>query len=349
MHKFHTLTIKDVVKETPNAVSVHFDLPSHLKEDFTFQSGQYITLKTTLDGKEIRRAYSLCSTPHSGELSVVIKAVKNGAFSPYANEKFKAGDVLEVLPPEGKFVLTSNASNANNYVAFVAGSGITPVMAILKTVLEKEPLSTFLLVYGNKSPEETIFFDQLKTLKYQYPERFFLEFAYSESTEEDARFGRIDAGMVNFFIKNKYGHLNFHSFYICGPEEMIAAVSDTLKSNGTAENRIFFELFSTSDNSEIPENADGTTTVTILLDDETTTFTMPQTKAVLDAALEEGLDPPYSCQGGICSTCIARITEGRAEMRKNQILTDSEVADGLILTCQAHPVTPVLKVDYDDV
>jgi len=346
MGEFHTLVISEVKKETPNSVSISFNVPENLKETFSFKAGQYITIKHHDGDKDIRRAYSICSSPKSGQLRVGVKKVEKGAFSQYANEKLKAGDTLEVMPPTGKFLLEPNL---RHYIAFAAGSGITPVLSLAKSTLEDMPQSSFLLVYGNQSKEETMFYNEIMALKEQFPDRFFVEFVFSRKLEDNAKFGRIDRSVVNFFLKNKYAKTSYESFYLCGPEEMVDEVSSTLKYNGINSKQIHHELFSTAEKGLLVEKHDGNTTITVLLDDDEETFVMPQTKSILEAALDEGLDPPYSCQGGICSTCIARLTEGKAEMRKNQILTESEIADGLILTCQAHPTTPKVVVDYDDV
>ncbi len=346
MSEFHALTVAEVKKETLNSVSISFNIPDTLKDIFNFKAGQYITIKHLKDGKELRRAYSICSSPKSGVLKVAVKKVDNGTFSIYANNELKAGDSLEVMPPAGKFTLEPNLKN---YVGFAAGSGITPVLSLVKSTLEEMPESTFLLVYGNQNIEETIFYDEILELQEQFPNRFNAEFVFSRKEEENAKFGRIDGSIVNFFLKNKYGEITYEAFYLCGPEEMIDEVSATLKHNGINSKQIHHELFSTAEKGLLVEKHDGNTSVTVTLDDEEVTFEMPQTKSILEAALDEGLDPPYSCQGGICSTCIARLKEGKAEMRKNQILTDSEIADGLILTCQAHPTTAKVVVDYDDV
>mgnify|MGYP003115563409 CR=1 FL=1 len=348
MNKFYSLNIKEIIRETEQAVSLSFEVPENLKELFSFKAGQYITLKTNIEGKEVRRAYSLCSAPNTNEYKVSVKEVEGGTFSVLANNKLKVGDVLEVHPPEGKFIFEPGTSK-HNYAAFVAGSGITPVLSIIKTVLTEETESKFVLVYGNKTPDDTIFFKELLELQLEYTERLFIEFVYSRTQEENAHFGRIEDSTVNYVLKNKFDALNFDKFYLCGPEVMIDSVSEVLLKNGIEKEKILFELFTASDSGEIDANLEGETQLTVLVDDEETTFSMSQKDSVLDAALEKDLDVPYSCQGGICSSCIARITEGKAEMAKNQILTDSEIAEGLILTCQAHPTTPTLKVDYDDV
>lgn len=350
MSTFYKLAVKEIIRETPEAISVVFNVPSELKDNYQFTAGQYINLKLTLDGNEIRRAYSICSTPESGELKIAIKAIKNGYFSKFANEQLTAGKVLEVGTPEGKFTFEPDASSQKNYAAFVAGSGITPVLSILQTVLEKEPNSTFVLVYGNKSSNETIFYNQLHDLQLKYIGRFFVHYVFSQQKAEEQLFGRIDKSVVNFVLKNKHKEKEFDKFYLCGPEEMINCVSAVLKENNVKEKDIKFELFSASSSeNEIQKSLEGHTKITVLVDGDETSFEMSQKQSLLEAALKQGLDAPYSCQGGICSSCIARISKGTAEMKKNTILTDGEIAEGLILTCQAHPTSGEIFVDYDDV
>ncbi|MEL1246006.1 ferredoxin--NADP reductase [Flavobacterium sp. DGU11] len=350
MSTFHSLSIKDIRRETPQAVSIAFEIPEKLKEDYNFTAGQYINIKTQFEGQEIRKAYSICSAPGSGELRVAIKAVKNGGFSVFANEKLAIGDTMEVGTPEGKFTFEPKADRQRNYAAFAAGSGITPVLSIIQSVLQNEPESTFVLVYGNRTPADTIFHDFLHQLQQEYVGRFFVHFVFSQARAEDALFGRIERSTVNFVIKNKHKEKEFEKFYLCGPEDMILTVNEVLKENNISEKNIKFELFSTPiAEKKIEENLDGQTKITVLVDDEEVTFLMSQQMTILDAALKQGIDAPYSCQGGICSSCMARITNGKAEMKKNAILTDGEIAQGLILTCQAHPTTPEVYVDYDDV
>jgi ring-1,2-phenylacetyl-CoA epoxidase subunit PaaE len=352
MSQFYNLTIKDIKKETDNAVSIVLDVPSNLKDIFGFKAGQSITFKMTLNGEEIRREYSLCTSPKSGELKVAVKAVENGLFSTYANTKLHVGDVLVVSHPNGRFVFEPQKETSRCIAAFAAGSGITPILGIAKTVLEEEPQSTFILTYGNKTPKDAIFYNEILQLQNDYPDRFNLQLVYSQTEEADSLFGRIDKSIVNFVLKNKFSHLQPTEFYICGPEAMIHTVKDTLVEDHIPEDHIYFELFTVPEDqtSEIDTSViDGTTKITVMVDDEETTFTMPQTKSILEAALDKDIDAPYSCQGGICSSCLARLTEGKATMRQNNILTDSEVAEGLILTCQAHPTSPTVYVDYDDV
>ena len=350
MSSFLKLIIKEVKRETKDAVSILFNVPEELKANYKFIAGQYLNLKLTLDGQEIRRAYSICSSPDSGELRIAVKAVKDGAFSQFANTKLKAGDAIEVGTPEGKFTFEPQSDRQKNYVAFVAGSGITPVMSILKSVLKNESKSSFVLVYGNKSPEETIFHQELHDLQLQYVGRLFVHYVFSQAKTDNALFGRIEKAAVNFVLKNKHKELEFDKFYLCGPEPMINLVSDVLKEHNVKDTAIKFELFAASIvENTIEKSLSGHSKITIMVDDEETTFEMSQKQTVLDAALKQGIDAPYSCQGGICSSCLARVTSGTAEMSKNSILTDKEIASGLILTCQAHPTSESIYIDYDDV
>jgi len=348
MSTFHKLSIKNYIQETANAVSLIFDIPEHLKDNFSFKAGQYVTLKTTIEAKEIRRSYSICSSPNSGELKVAIKRVENGVFSTYAISHLKTGDVIEVHEPEGKFILEPTRST--NYLGIVAGSGITPVLSMIKTVLQLEPSSSFTLIYGNKSSDETMFKTELDALSLAYDTRFNLEYVFSRQNEEGSLFGRIDEGHTNYFIKNIYKNWSFKTAFLCGPEEMIKTVSTTLKENHYKESQILFELFTASINEESSsELKDGQTEVTVLLDDEELSFTMNQKDNILAAALRNDVDAPYSCQGGVCSSCLGKVTQGTAVMVKNSILTDDEVNEGFILTCQAHPTSSKISIDFDDV
>ena len=352
MSSFHKLSVKSINRETEKSISIAFNLPENLKETFAFSAGQYITLKTEINGNEIRRDYSLCVSPKSGELKVAVKEVKDGTFSAYANNTLKVGDTLEVAPPKGRFTFTPNDSKTKNIAVFAAGSGITPILSIIKCALEEEKLSKVILVYGNKTTADTMFFDEILELQHAYKDRFSVQFVFSQQDEEDAIFGRIEKSTVNYVIKNKHKHVEVDAFYLCGPEAMIHMVKDVLTEHDIDENRIHFELFKASKPAEIESNAavsNGKTKITVTVDDESTTFEMSQKQTILEAALDEDLDAPYSCQGGICSSCLARITEGEATMRQNNILTESEVAEGLILTCQAHPTTDSITVDFDDV
>jgi len=352
MSSFHKLSVKNIKRETDKAISISFNLPENLKDTFAFQAGQYITLKTDINGNEVRRDYSLCVSPKSGDLKIAVKEVKDGTFSAYANNTLNAGDTLEVAPPKGRFVFEPNDSKTKNIALFAAGSGITPILSIIKCALEEEVHSKVILVYGNKTTKDTMFLNELLELQHAHKDRFSIQFVFSQQDEDDAIFGRIEKSTVNYVMKNKHKHVDVDAFYLCGPEAMIHAVKDVLTEHNIAESRIHFELFKAAKLAEVKEDAPaaaGSTKITVTVDDETTTFEMSQKQTILEAALDEDLDAPYSCQGGICSSCLAKVTEGSATMRQNNILTESEVAEGLILTCQAHPTTPTIAIDFDDV
>ena len=351
MADFYSLTVQSVKSLTPTAVAITFSIPKELKQTFAFVSGQYITIKKEINGTELRRAYSISSSPKRDYITIGVKRVDKGGFSEYANTKLKAGDVFEVMPPEGRFTF-KHTDTPKNVAAFAAGSGITPILSIIKSVLNSNPSNKFVLVYGNKSNTETMFYKDLVKLQLDNANRLFIYFTNSKTQEEGSLFGRIDTSTVNYALKNKHKDTTFDAFYLCGPEDMIHLVSNTLRDNGVEKEKVHYELFTASETEAdvIPAaDATGKTQVTVVLDDEEFELTMGKNDTVLDAVLKENIDAPYSCQGGVCSSCIARITEGKAEMVKNQILTDGEIEEGLILTCQAKPMTPTIKVNYDDV
>ena len=349
MSRFHDLKVSGISRLTPNAVAITLEIPKDLKDQFRFEAGQYITIRHILDGEEVRRAYSISSSTNEDTITVGIKKVPGGQFSVYANDVLKEGDVLEIMPPEGRFVFKQGAEAAN-VLAFAAGSGITPIMSIVQEVLDGHPDNKLILVYGNQNREETMFHDKIQEISKKYTDRFFVQYLFSRANEENSLFGRIEASTVKFITKNKFQEVDFGAAYICGPEAMIELVHETLIAGGMEKDRIHTELFSTPVSTETPiEHQNGLTEVTVMLDDELFTFEMKKEEILLDAILDQDIDAPYSCQGGVCSTCIAKVTEGNVVMEQNQILTDSEVEEGLILTCQSHPTTGTLKIDYDDV
>ena len=348
MAEFHKVHIQEIKQETADAVSVVFSIPENLKANFNFTAGQYVTLQKEINGETIRRAYSICSTPASGEIRVAIKKVEKGVFSTYATSDLKVGDAIEITAPEGRFLL--NPEVHKNYIGFAAGSGITPILSMLKSVLIKEPTATFTLIYGNKSASDAIFYEELNQLKEIYIDRLKLHYIFSRENVKNNLRGRIDGNVTNYFVKNMYKETSFDAAYLCGPEEMIKDVSKTLEKNNIAKDNIHFELFIvTVDEGKVAQIKEGETEITVILDDEKSTFTMSQTNDILAANLRNNIDAPYSCQGGVCSSCLAKVTEGKAIMVKNSILTDDEIEEGLILTCQAHPTTPTITIDFDDV
>lgn len=345
MSQFHSLTIQSIEKNTPSSVVITFDVPSSLRNDYKFIPGQYITIEKELNGETLRRSYSICADPTARKLAIAVKKIEGGTFSVYANETLKVGDTLNVHTPEGRF-LYNHKNTGDTVIGFAAGSGITPIMSIIQSVIYQTN-NTFVLVYGNKSLEETMFKDQLFDLVSKFPDRLKIRFVFSQKQEENSLYGRIESATVAEILKEKP---EVDGYYVCGPEAMINTVSEALESLEIPKSKVHFELFTSSTSEvnldEIPE---GMTKVKVLVDDEAFEFDMDHKVTVLQAALLNGVDAPYSCQGGICSSCVAKVIKGTVTMEKNQILTDDELVDGLILTCQSHPTSNTLEIDYDDV
>lgn len=357
MSRFHSLQIKDVKRETPEAVSIELDVPADLKEAFRFKHGQYLTFKIRVNGEELRRSYSICSSPLENKLRIAVKEIDGGRVSGFFNQRATAGQTVEVMPPLGNFTTPLSPSNRKSYVAFAAGSGITPIMSILKTVLESEPSSHFLLYYGNKDPQSVIFKDDLEQLQSRYSDRFKMHLLFSRDKSPDPLFeGRISREKIEAIAQKHPKVLQADEYFLCGPQQMIESASELLQSRGMPKERIHFELFTTAVPKEasIAETEDavdaapsGATKVLVILDGEETEITVESGETILDAAIDAGLDVPYACTGGSCCTCRAKALEGKAEMEVNYALTDQEVEEGYILTCQSHPQTPKMTVDYD--
>jgi len=354
---FHSLKVKKIKKETPDCVSLVFDVPASLKEEFRYEQGQNITLKKIIGGEELRRSYSICASPFENELKVAVKKLEGGKFSAFANEELKEGDELDVLPPTGKFNTRLDPSNRKNYLAFVAGSGITPVLSIIKTTLQTEPGSSFTLVYGNRSRASIVFFEELEGLKNRYLERFnFINVLSREKTDAPLNFGRIDENKLAELSK-MIRYENMDDFFVCGPEEMIFCVKDFLEKTGVEKKKIHFELFSTPGQKKLAvssrQSAVGDSgpksKITIKLDGRSFDFDLPFSSetSILDAALKQGADLPFACKGGVCCTCKARLLEGEVDMDVNWGLEHEEVEQGYILTCQSHPKTEKVVVDFD--
>jgi ring-1,2-phenylacetyl-CoA epoxidase subunit PaaE len=341
----YPLVISKITRNTPNAVLISFEVPELEKERFRFEAGQYLTLETKIKEKVVRRSYSICSAPSEG-LRVGIKEVPEGLFSTYANRSLSEYDQIMVTPPDGRFRFVSSGQ-VQTLAAFAAGSGITPVMSILKTALLDHPKNRFHLVYGNKTPEDTMFYQELKEMEKTFYGRLSIEWVFSRANVEGSLFGRVEANVIKSTLKHLEGSAD--KFYLCGPEKMIETASDILYSNGVEKDNVLFELFSASSNTVSIEGTAEGGSLEITYDELTHKIKNITGKSVLDAALQNKLDVPYSCQGGVCSSCIAKIKSGTAEMVTNQILTDEEVKEGLILTCQAHATTNHLAIDYDDI
>lgn len=353
---FEQLTVREVRRETHDCVSITFEVPEQLKEAFRFLQGQYITLKTKIGGEEVRRSYSICSSPLDHELRVAVKKVPNGVFSTYANELLKAGDSLEVMPPMGKFFTPLLSSQKKNYVGFAAGSGITPLLSIIKTTLQTEKESTFTLVYGNRNRHSIIFRETLEALKNKYMNRFRLIHILSrETTDTPLNSGRIDADKCLTLCDKTIDLQRTDEFFLCGPEEMIFSVKNVLEEKGVAAQKIHFELFTTAgqQNKKIQQLETETdkgpkSKITVKLDGISFDFELSQKgEAILDAALKQGADLPYACKGGVCCTCRAKLVEGQVDMEVNYGLEPDEIEQGFILTCQSHPKSEHVVVDFD--
>lgn len=355
--RFYALKVKEVKKESPDCVSLAFEVPEAEKNTFSFTQGQYLTLKAQINNEEIRRSYSICSAPCEKELRVAIKRVDGGIFSTWANTAIQAGDVMEVMPPQGKFFTPLVAEANKHYVAFAAGSGITPVISIIKETLSKEQQSRFTLVYSNRSRSSIIFFEALEALKNKYLDRFNLILLLSrEKMETPLHFGRINHEKLEQ-LSSVITYKSADAFFICGPEELILNVRAFLNEYGIDPQKIHFELFGTPGQykkaaaektgavvSEGPKSH-----VVVKLDGRTFTFDLAfDSESILDAASRNGADVPYSCKGGVCCTCRAKLIEGEVDMEVNYALDPEEVAHGYILTCQSHPRTEKVVVDFDE-
>lgn len=353
---FHTLKVKEVRPETPDCVSIAFDVPQNLQTEFIFEQGQNITIKKEIDGEEIRRSYSICSAPFENELRVAVKKVDGGKFSNYANSVLKAGDQLDILPPTGRFNTKLQSNNNKQYLAFAAGSGITPVISIIKTTLQTEPASSFTLVFGNRGRHSIIFFEELEGLKNKYLNRFnFINILSREKTDAPINSGRIDLNKLTELNK-LVDYKNTDEFFICGPEEMIFCVKEFLEASGIEQKKIHFELFTTpgqkqaaTGSRQLATGSNGPTSkITVKLDGRSFDFDLGfNGENILDAALKQGADLPFACKGGVCCTCKAKLLEGEVEMDVNWGLEHEEVEQGFILTCQSHPVTEKVVVDFD--
>lgn len=352
---FHQLVIKEVRNETADCVSVRFEIPDDLQSLFQYTQGQSLTIRSFIDGQEVRRTYSLCSSPLEHEWRVAIKRVEGGVFSSFAHSKLKAGDILEVMQPVGRFNTPLDPGNHKHYAAFAAGSGITPVLSLIKTTLATEPFSHFTLVYGNRNRSSIIFFEELEAIKNKYMDRFTLINILSrEKTETPVSTGRIDNDKLAE-LSRLIPYNRIDEYFVCGPEEMIFTVRDFLEQKGVPSRHIHFELFTTpgqqikQTNTSQATDTGAVSQVSVQVDGRTISFPMSLTSdmSVLDAALAQGADLPYACKGGVCCTCKARVIEGAVSMDVHWGLEPEEIEQGYILTCQSHPTTDKLVVDFD--
>ena len=344
MNRFYELTISKITQLTTSSVMITFEVPELLKKVFHFEAGEYLTLQQTIRGEKVRRAYSICSGVNESELSVAVKRVPNGVFSTYATTQLKAGDVLEVMPPKGSFVFFYDIFGNRDIMLFSAGSGVTPMMSIAKTALSKTNIKV-VFVYGNKSKEEALFFDEIEALRIQYPERFLVHYAFSQQPWGDHYTGRINDRIVNEIFA-KYKDFNWGRYYACGPTELVKNLRETLLLRGIDKDRIFTELFEASPAEIDYSTLQGNVAITLELNGQTHCFESARNQTLLSSALLRGYDAPYSCLNGVCSSCIGRVEEGEAKMAKNETLSEEEVSQGYILTCQAYAMTDTIKVRF---
>jgi ring-1,2-phenylacetyl-CoA epoxidase subunit PaaE len=355
MSKFETVYVKEVKRETADCVSIAFDVPETATSTFAFKQGQYITLKTTINGEEVRRSYSICSSPLDNELRVAVKKVPGGVFSTWANEELKAGTELELMPPMGKFYTELDANSKKQYVAFASGSGITPILSIVKTTLLTEPFSRFTLVYGNRNRHSIIFKEALESLKNKFMGRFSIVYILSrEKTDAPIHFGRIDHDKFQQLCNNILNPSNIDEYFLCGPEEMIFGVKKALEESGVDNKKIHFELFTTgakvkkASNNNSNSKQEVKSHIKVKQDGVTFEFDLGfEGESILDAALKHGADLPFACKGGVCCTCKAKLIEGEVDMDVNYGLEQEEIEHGFILTCQSHPRTENVLIDFD--
>jgi ring-1,2-phenylacetyl-CoA epoxidase subunit PaaE len=355
MSKFHPLTVAQVRQETRDTIVATFAVPEALRERFAFTQGQHLTLRARVNSEDLRRSYSICSAVQDGDLRVAIKRTPGGQFSTWANDTLKPGMTIEVMPPMGHFNLPLDPSNRKRYLAVAAGSGITPVLSIVKTTLMTEPDSSFTLVYGNRASSAVIFREEIAELKDLYPQRLNLVYVMSrEQQDVDLFNGRITREKCEQLFKHWIRVADHDAAFVCGPEGMMGDVRAALQAAGMPKEAIKVELFAAS----IPKKAHTTQArpvlgrqdceVTVVVDGSHRSFTMDKDReSVLDAGLRQGIDLRYSCKGGVCATCRCKVVEGKVEMDANYALEDYEIARGFVLSCQAFPVTDRVVLDFD--
>jgi len=354
--RFHRLAVNDLRRETADAVSLTFAIPQELAGDYRFAPGQYLTLRTMMDGEEVRRSYSICSGPDDGELRIAVKKVDGGAFSSWAADELKAGDKLDVMTPTGRFGVQPAPEEARTHVGFAAGSGITPILSIVKGVLAREPKSNFFLFYGNRSSEGMLFREALEELKDRFLERLSV-FHVISGEEQDLPIlhGRLDGEKVTVLLRSLVPAESIDHVFICGPTGMSEDIEKTCRDIGIAEERIHVERFVSGlggrprPKAPIPPTAPPKAFASLIIDGKRRDVPVAEGEAILDAALRAGVDLPFACKGGMCSTCRAKLVEGKAEMELNYSLEPWELKAGFVLTCQAKPVSERVVVDYDHV
>ena len=354
--RFHRLSVNDLRRESLDAVSLTFAIPQELTDDYSFAPGQYLTLRTTMDGEEVRRSYSICSGPDDGELRIAVKKVDGGAFSSWAADELKTGDQLDVMTPTGRFGVTHAPDATRVYVGFAAGSGITPILSIAKGVLAREPRSRFFLFYGNRSTAGMLFREALEELKDRFMQRLSV-FHVISGEEQDIPIlhGRLDGDKVRVLLRSLVPASSVDHVFICGPAGMSEDIETTCRDIGIAEERIHVERFVSEfggrprPKAVVQVTASPKTMASLIIDGKRRDVPVAEEESILDAALRAGMDLPFACKGGMCSTCRAKLVEGEARMEVNYSLEPWELNAGFILTCQARPLSDKVVVDYDHI
>ncbi|MGO9025599.1 MAG: 1,2-phenylacetyl-CoA epoxidase subunit PaaE [Beijerinckiaceae bacterium] len=355
MPRFHRLQIDEVKRETADAISLTFAIPDDLKPDYAFAPGQYLTLRRLVDGEDVRRSYSICSGPDDNEVRIAIKRVEGGRFSTWATNALKAGDEIDVMTPTGRFGVIPSPLQARIHVGFAAGSGITPILSIIRSLLVREPDSRFFLFYGNRSTSDMLFRDALVDLKDRFLDRFSLFHVLSQEEQDiPVMNGRLDADKVRFLLSRLVPLASIDHAFICGPTGMSEPIEFLLKEGGMPGERIHVERFvSALGGAPRPKPVvrpdAATKTAVLIVDGQRKEVPVAEGEVVLDAALRAGIDLPYACKGGMCCSCRAKLVEGQAEMDVNYSLEAWELDAGFILTCQAHPLSGRVTIDYDQV
>lgn len=358
MSHFHNLSIADRRKETRDSVSIAFAIPAELRENYRFHQGQNLTLKAEINGEEVRRSYSICSGVDDGELRVAIKRVVGGVFSNYANDQLHVGTSIEVMEPTGHFYIEIDPERQGNYLMVAAGSGITPILSQVKTILAQEPKSNITLLYGNRATGSTMFKDQLEDLKNAHMGRLNLIFVFSREQQDiDLYNGHIDAEKCQALFSRWIDVQNLTAAFVCGPQQMTETVSDELIKAGTPAERVHFELFGTKvDGAKQAQRAEAAkrethiSEIEVIRDGHRRTFELAQnSQNLLDAGNEHGAELPFSCKAGVCSTCKCKVLEGEVEMDVSTGLEDYEVKAGYVLSCQSYPLTDRVVLDFDEV
>jgi ring-1,2-phenylacetyl-CoA epoxidase subunit PaaE len=354
--RFHRLAVSDLRREASDAVSMTFAIPRELSDDYAFDPGQYLTLRTVLDGEEVRRSYSICSGPDDGEIRIAVKKIDGGAFSSWAADELKAGDELDVMMPTGRFGVAHAPDEARTYIGFAAGSGITPILSIVKGVLAREPDSRFFLFYGNRSTAGMLFREALEELKDRFMQRLSVFHVISgEEQDIPILYGRLDGNKVRALLRSLVPATSVDHIFICGPSGMSEDIEATCRDIGIAEDRIHVERFVSEFGGKprpkmvVLASAPPKAFASLVIDGKRREVPVAEGEAILDAALRAGMDLPFACKGGMCSTCRAKLVEGEAQMEVNYSLEPWELKAGFILTCQARPTTDRVVVDYDHV